>query len=202
MIFLYGDSHANNSFKNLPISYRNYHQNSVTMFRVGRDKQIINFNREEHNSDSVICIAYGEVDCRCHIQRQINLGRQEDDVIEDLVRNYFDSITHNICKPYRAIIVVAVIPPTRRHDYESLHGPIQHEFPFIGTDEDRVRYTSKVNKKIEEYCTKTGYIYFNPYGHYMRDDGTLRYELSDNIVHLGDNSVFLEEFIKLYSMVC
>ena len=44
------------------------------------------------------------------------------------------------------IIIVGVIPQTKQSDYEILNGPILHEFPFVGRDEDRVRYTNKVNK--------------------------------------------------------
>jgi len=37
------------------------------MFRIGRDNQIINFNNKEHDENSILWFAYGEVDCRCHI---------------------------------------------------------------------------------------------------------------------------------------
>jgi hypothetical protein len=92
------------------------------------------------------------------------------------------------------IIMVAVIPPTKQSDYESLHGPILHDFPFVGSDEDRVRYTKKVNKKIEELAKENHFIYFDPYSYYTRKDGTLKHELSDGMVHLGNNSYFLEKF--------
>ncbi len=96
------------------------------------------------------------------------------------------------------IIVVAIIPPTRQIDYESIHGPILHEFPFVGNDEDRVRYTNKVNLKLEELSKINNYVYFNPFDNYKREDGTLKHELSDNSVHLGDNSYFLEKFYDCY----
>ena len=198
MIYIYGDSHAFFSFKNLNLNYKDYHYASITMFRIGRDNIIINFNKSiiptEHD---IVVLSYGEVDCRCHIQRQINNGRDEDDIINDLVNKYFLTIRNNIVGPSK-IIIVGVIPPTKQNDYEILHGPILHDFPFVGTDEDRVRYTYKVNKKLEEYSNINNYIYFNPYAHYTREDGTLKYELSDSIVHLGDNSHFLEKFYDCY----
>ena len=73
-----------------------------------------------------------------------------------------------------------------------------HEFPFVGKDEDRVRYTNKVNKLFEELSNKNGYIYFNPYLYYTRPDGTLKHEFSDSIVHLRNNNFFLESFMDLY----
>ena len=106
--------------------------------------------------NDVIILSYGEIDCRCHIQRQINMGRDEDDIINELVDNYFLTIRNHIGKG--KIIIVGVIPPTKQNDYERIHGPVLHEFPFVGTDADRVRYTNKVNHKLEEYSVKNNYI--------------------------------------------
>ena len=200
MLYIYGDSHAKFCFKNLPIPYHDKHQSSITMFRVARDNTIMNFNNTEHDANSIICLLYGEVDCRCHIQRQINLGRNEDEVIHELVDNYFKTLQNNIVVS-KKVVVVGVIPPTKQYDYENLNGPILHEFPFIGSDEERVRYTCKVNMRIKHNCTIHGYIYFNPFDYYTRSDGTLKYELSDRCVHLGNNSYFLEQFIQLYNAI-
>ena len=208
MIYIYGDSHANLSFKNLPLPHHKFYENSITMFRVGRDKSIMKFDKEGIINDAsdasdpstriLISITYGEIDCRCHINRQINLQRDEDDIICELVNKYIDAIIDNIAGLDAKIVVVGVIPPTKQSDYEHLYGQITHEFPFLGSDQDRVRYTQKTNRLLEELSKKNNFIYFNPYLHYTRDDGTLKYELSDNTVHLGDNSHFLEKFVELY----
>jgi hypothetical protein len=95
---------------------------------------------------------------------------------------------------YKKVVVVAIIPPTRQKDYEKLNGPITHEYPFVGTDNDRVRFTRKANKLIEQLCLQNEYIYFNPYNHYTNEDGTLKHELSDSSVHIGNNYMFLKEF--------
>jgi hypothetical protein len=170
------------------------------MFRIGRDNLIVNFNNNDHNKDSIICIAYGEIDCRCHIQRQIDLGANEDAVVNELVHNYFRTIVNNI-KAHKKIIVVGIIPPTRPTDYATRNSPITDDYPFVGKDEDRVRYTMKMNVLIEEHCNINEYVYFNPYNYYTRDDGTLKYEFSDNTVHLGDNSFFLEKFMDVYKKI-
>jgi hypothetical protein len=199
MLHIYGDSHAYFSFKNLSVIHKNNYHFSVTMFRIGRDNIIINFNNNEIKSNDVIVLAYGEVDCRCHIQRQIDTGKNEDDIIYELVSTYFKTIKSNINNDTIKIIVVGVISPTKQNDYEIIHGPILDEFPFLGKDEDRVRYTNKVNNLLEELSYKYGYTYFNPYSYYTRPDGTLKHELSDSNVHLGDNSFFLEKFTELYN---
>lgn len=199
MIHIYGDSHGKFSFKGLTLPHKDYHEPSVTMFRIGRDNVIVNFDKSHNNKGNIFCLVYGEVDCRCHIQKQINAGRIEDYIIQELVHSYFKTIKNNITE-YKKIIVVGVIPPTNQSCYENIHGPILHEFPFIGTDEERVRYTQKVNKIIQELCNRDGYIYFNPYEYYTAPDGTLKYELSDTIVHLGDTSIFLHRFNELYKL--
>lgn len=198
MIYIYGDSHANYSFKNLPLSHYKYYENSITMFRIGRDNLIVNFKKESIANDiaSIIIFSYGEIDCRCHIHRQKGLDRDEDEIICELVNNYINTIKNNTAGLCATILIVAVIPPTKRSDYEILHGPITHEFPFLGCDADRVRYTSKVNTLLELFSVKNGYHYFNPYNYYTRADGTLKYELSDNTVHLGNNKHFLEMFME------
>ena len=196
MIYLYGDSHSNFSFINLNLPHTNNYSTSITMFRIGRDNKIINFNNDDHDENSIICISYGEVDCRCHIQQQINLNFNEDDIIQNLIEKYFKTIKNNINKHFK-IIIIGIIPPTSKICYENKNGPITHEYPFIGSDEDRVRFTNKMNNLIQEYCDNNNFIYFNPYSYYTRENGTLKYELSDSTVHLGDTNYFLEQFYNL-----
>jgi len=170
------------------------------MFRIGRDNTIINFNIDEHDVHSIICMVYGEIDCRCHIQKQIDLGKDEDTIIHDLVCQYITTVKNNVIHS-KHIIIVGVIPPTKQTDYEKNNGPITHEYPFVGSDENRVRYTRKLNQLLENMCQQNKFIYFNPHSDYTRDDGTLQYELSDLTVHLGDNSIFLRKFIELYESI-
>ena len=185
----------------------------ITMYRVGRDKEILEFDASEHNEQSILCFVYGEIDCRCHIHKQILRGRNEDDIIRELVTNYMGALQQTI-QDHMRIIVVGVIPPTTRSEYEGVHGSLveserqyihgvdkQNLVPFLGTEAERVRYTTKVNALLEELCATHGYIYFNPYAYYTRADGTFTYELSDRWVHLGNNEVFLDAFMKLYARI-
>jgi len=197
MIHIYGDSHAHDNFKNLKLPYNDLHRGGTTMFRIGRDNIIINFNRNMIKTGDILVIVYGEVDCRCHIQRQVDLGKNEDDVINELVNKYFNTIKNNTINLDVKIIIVAVIPPVERNDYERINGRLLSDTPFVGSDENRVIYTNKVNKLLEQLSNKHNYIFFNPYSYYTREDGTLKFELSDNICHLGDNSFFLEKFVEL-----
>ena len=197
MLYIYGDSHAEFSFKNLQIPHENRREYSITMFRIGRDGIIINCDvNTVNNKNNIVLMVYGEIDCRCHIQRQIDLGFDEDTVINNLVTSYFKTIQANVSN-VKHCIVTGIIPPVERNNYESLYGPITHEFPFVGTDTDRVRYTTKINALIKSQCDIYGYIYFYPYDYYTKENGCLNYELSDKIVHIGDNSYILEKFTLL-----
>lgn len=200
---IYGDSHAAISFKDLQIEHRNLFQFSRTMFRVGRDNQIINFEKEDNSRDRIFCLAYGEVDVRGHVGKQVHYGRHHETVCKELVDAYFLAIRNNI-REYKAIIVVAVSPPTSENDHKpcNLHsevtgGPI----PFVGTDWARVIYRNCLNKMLEEECSKSGYIFFNPYGPYTREDGTLKYELSDKCIHVWENTHVINEFQKLITSI-
>jgi hypothetical protein len=197
---IYGDSHAMLSFRGLNLDHRNLFQFSRTMFRIGRDNTIINFKPEHNSINRVFCLAYGEVDVRGHVGKQVYYGRHHDNVCKELVDAYFQTIRSNITT-YKAIIIVAVSPPTAKNDHEpcKIHtevagGPI----PFVGTDSDRVIYRNRINELLKEGCSKYNYTFFDPYDFYTRPDGTLKYELSDTCIHIGKNNYFLEEFYKLY----
>jgi hypothetical protein len=171
------------------------------MHRIGRDNIIINFNKNQIKEKDTIILVYGEVDCRCHIQRQINLGREEDTIIEELVSNYFRTIKNNV-QENTNIIIVGIVPPTYKLDHETLENyDTKNMFPTIGTNENRVRYTYKVNKLLNENANKNNYVYFHPYSYYTREDGTLKPELSDNILHIGNNTYLLEKFEELYKEI-
>ena len=105
-----------------------------------------------------VLLAYGEVDCRCNIQRKIDAGHEEDDVICELITNYFRTIRNNI-HPHAKVVIVSIIPPTKQNELESLHGPIAHAFPFVGTDEARSRYTKKMNFLLEQNAKQNGYYF-------------------------------------------
>ena len=199
-LILYGDSHASLSFKNLAINNRNLFHFSITMHRIGRDKQIINFKKNHCNKNKIFCLSYGEVDVRCHIGKQVHLGRNHLEVCEELVKRYFETIKELITE-YKAIIIVAILPPTDINDHspcnihtEATGGPL----PFVGTNQDRIIYTECINSLLKKYCLEFNYVYFNPYSHYTREDGCLKYEMSDKCIHIADNTYFLEEFKKIY----
>ena len=201
MIYIYGDSHGNFNFKNLNLIHKNCYHNSITMFRIGRDNIIINFNKSEIKENDTIVLVYGEVDCRCHIQKQIDLGKDEDAVIREIVTNYFITIKNNVPEKTNIIIVGVVPPKYKSNDETKENNDIINMFPIVGTNLDRVRYTAKVNALLEEMSNIHNYNYFNPYYYYTSPDGTLKPELSDNGVHILKNVFFLEKFMELHKKI-
>jgi hypothetical protein len=197
-IFIFGDSHAQFSFSGLLLKHSNLSQSSFTMNRVGRDEIIPNYNPIQDSENSVFVFSFGEVDARCQIHKQLLGGRCIDEILTNLVKNYINSIKKNIIKS-KKIIITAIIPPTRRYDYESIHGPIQHEFPFLGTDEERVTYTKLINDELKLMCMHNGFYFFDPYNIYKNPDGTLNHVYSDTLVHIGfgKNSDLLQSFMNL-----
>lgn len=196
MIYIFGDSHARYNFKNLDKPHVNLSHDSITMHRVGRDNSIVNFHISYNSSGNIFIILYGEVDCRCHIHRQLAEGRDLNSVCTLLVDNYFAAITNNIIN-YSKIVVCSITPSIRRVEYESVYGAVTHAFPFLGTDEERVTYTRLMNSLISKKCTEFGYIYLDVFEEYSRDDGTLKSELSDGICHIRENSFVLAKLKHL-----
>lgn len=190
-MYIYGDSHAMLLFHDCKLDHTNFFQYAITMHRIGRDSSIYNFKQEHNNSDRVFCIVYGEVDVRCHIGVQREKGREVDDICKELVTSYFKTIHTNITS-YKQIIIIAIPPPVEKEDHT--HGD---HVPFIGTNAERVDYTNRMNRLIEELCKEYSYTYFNPFDLYKRENGCLKYELSDNCLHIGKNDHFLTELDKV-----
>lgn len=193
MIHIFGDSHGGFLLKGSDIDYSDHSYPSVTMHRIGRDNIIVNYDKSYESTNSIFVFQYGEVDCRCHIHRQKILVRDVDEICNELVVQYFNTIKNNI-KQYKQIIICAVVPATQKHECENIHGPIKHEFPFVGTDDERVIYTNKMNILLKQKCLENNFIYFDPYDYYKNSNGTLNFSLSDNNVHIGDNRHIIEKF--------
>lgn len=197
MIYVFGDSHADFNMRGFNMQHINLYQVSITMYRIGRDNNIINFSSSYNSSNNIFLLFYGEVDCRCHIYRQIQLGRELNEIIEELVSAFFNTIKNNITD-YKQIIISSITPPICKEKHESIHGPTTHEFPFIGTDTERVLYTTLMNNKLSEYCHKYNYTFLDTYDHYSNENGLLYFEKSDYSCHIIDNK-FIHD--RIYNII-
>lgn len=203
-LHIFGDSHGNYNFLNIKYkNVRNNYSNSTTMYRVGRDKlKCIDFIASGIKNNDVVIYQFGEVDCRCHIGKQILLGRELDVVISELVNYYIESIKINLLNYTKIKIIICCIPPTMNQEtYEDFHGPITHEFPFIGTNIERSQYTKLVNYELNKKCIENNFHFLDYYYLYTNEEGTLKEELSDSIVHILDNSLILKKLYELTDIV-
>jgi hypothetical protein len=161
------------------------------MYRVGRDKEIIHFNKQYLGKENVFVFCFGEIDCRAHITKQVQLGREKEEIIKSLVDSYLNTIRLLITE-YDKIIICEVPPATRESDYHILHD----NFPFYDTDEERVENTLRMNSYLKE-ATKNTFVLLEYHNYYARADGTLKYELSDQCVHIKENRYIHEQLFNL-----
>ena len=178
-----GDSHCINGWNNII----KHHLGPVLCYSFGREKlnrcnirKLKNIN----NGDTVI-FCFGEIDCRCHINKYVNYKS----VIESIVNNYFESININIITSkinFKNVCVYNVIP--------SIQKEYAHDFPCLGTDNERKEYVLYFNEKIKEKCKIYSYVFFDIYEKYTDINGFLRKDLSDGNVHIR-NGTYINEFI-------
>lgn len=186
-----GDSH---SYFGWPNTVKQHHIGSVLCYSFGNEKlqrcDIRAFNIE--NGDTVI-FCLGEIDCRCHIHKHICETATYEQIINNIVDNYFEAIKLNItvsniiCKN---VCVYNVVPPVEKYNTAE-----NGEYPYLGSDEERKKYVLYFNQKIKEKCDEYNYIFFTIYDKYTDENGFLRKDLSDGNVHIRDG-IYINEFIQ------
>lgn len=176
-IYSVGDSHCNYTFNGIASGI--HYLPGVTMHRVGRDGDWISQVVQDLPHDHLLVFCFGEIDVRCHVHRQITeQNRQEQQVLSALVTAYESALcacTH----PNKGVL--CVVPPCR---YTVQKNNPQH--PFIGTDQDRLRYTRGLNVLLKDMCKRNDWVCIDVTEPYSASDGVLADELSDGSVHIGD----------------
>lgn len=190
-IHTFGDSHALEGWGNNIIEH---YISSILCYSFGVHKlnriDIRNFDIKD--GDSII-FCFGEVDCRCHIYKHITDTNTYQNIIDNIINNYFDAIQLNISVSqikFKNICVYNVVPPVEKYNTSE-----NHDYPYLGTDEERKNYVLYFNKKIKEYCIKYNYIFFDIYDKYIDENGFLNKDLSDGHVHIKDG-IHITNFIK------
>lgn len=185
-----GDSHSYVGWTGI-ISH---HLGAVLCYSFGKEKlnrcDIRNFNIKDGDT-IVFCL--GEIDCRCHIYKHITETTTYQDIINNIVDNYFEAIELNVSIlqiKLKNICVYNVVPPIQK--YNTLENP---EYPYLGTDEERKQYVLYFNEKLKKKCIEKEYIFFDIYDNYIDENGFLRKDLSDGNVHIG-NGIYINNFIK------
>lgn len=199
MMYAFGDSHINFYIRNFPLRIENLHSNSVTMHRIGRDAQIINFNPSFNGEGNIFILCYGEVDCRCHIGKEVEKGRDKKEVCETLVKNYINTIKHNIIA-YKKIIICFIPPAINKQEFVRYHGEYtpSHGHPIVGTDEERIENVRLMNALLKNECSKNGFEFLDCTEYYSNENGTIKTEYWDTTCHIQENN---EIHDKLYNIL-
>ena len=185
-----GDSHSSHGWSGIV----EHHIGPILCYSFGKEKldrcDIRNFDIKDGDT---IVFCFGEIDCRCHIHKHITEAVSYQDIITEIVDNYFEAIELNVYISQiklKNVCVFNVVPTIQK--YNTWENP---EHPFLGTDEERKQYALYFNKKIQEKCIEKEYIFFDVYNNYTDENGFLRKDLSDGNVHIG-NGVFINKFIE------
>jgi hypothetical protein len=188
MIYAFGDSHINFYIRNFSLHIENLHENSITMHRIGRDNQIIKFNLSFNGENNTFLLCYGEVDCRCHINKQVERGRDKKEVCETLVKNYINTIKNNIIR-YKKIILCFIPPAVNKGEFVKYNGEYtpDHGYPTIGTDEERVENVAIMNTLLRDECIKNGFEFIDCSIFYSTTNGTINPDYWDKTCHISDN---------------
>ena len=111
--------------------------------------------------------------------------------------DYFDAIELNITilqTKLKNVCVYNVVPPIQK--YNTGENP---QYPYLGTDEERKNYVLYFNKKLKEKCSEKNMVFFDVYDKYIDENGFLRKDLSDDIVHIK-NGIHIANFIKKHDL--
>lgn len=195
-VHIFGDSHYGTlhgcQIKDDSIRVNYYSLSPMTMHQACSLKKEFFTPLVELKGLLIFC--FGEIDTRCLIHKQIHeKRRQEDEVINTLADSFID----NMLSIHYPIAIMSVVPPIKffeeNYDSKAAH----HNFPFNGSDEDRSRYTRKLNIRLQEKCKEKNIIYINIYDAYKDEKGFLRKEDSDGGVHISNKSKAYEVIKQL-----
>lgn len=199
MIYTYGDSHSMFGWRDVNITRVNInHLGPKLMYSFGRDNSIVtNLNLLRPGDCIIFC--FGEIDCRCHVHKFVNKNNQTYmDTIDHIVSLYMQTVINNanICKSKDVkVCVYSVPPPIKRID-----GIENQEYPFLGTDYERLSYHQYMNQALKQKCIENDLLFFDVYKYYSDSEGFLIRDYSDGICHIK-NPIFIEQRIKEYGLI-
>lgn len=149
-------------------------------------------SRNEIDKHSWWIFSVGEIDIRCLFHKQIyTYNRQEDDVIETLVDDYISNI-QSLNHPQT--ILCTIIAPAKTEGFEAQQQhTINSQYPFIGSDTDRNRWTLKTNTYLKAMCHNKNIHYIDIYTLFKNSDGFLDHQYIDaDMIHVAKNDKIVD----------
>ncbi len=196
-IHTFGDSHSSAGWVHIP-GIEIHAIGPILAYSLGRDAtprfNIANKHYNVKENDTVI-FCLGEIDCRGHVHKHITPNKSYQQVIDEVIVNYLKGIEMNV-RQFRKlrVCVYNVVPPIEKDKVAIEFQKMHPEWPFLGTNKERLLYHKYFNKRALEECDKRGYIFIDIFDKYADENGFLRTNLSDGITHI-ENPIYLKEVV-------
>ena len=179
--FIIGDSHILHLWSHVIYQWLR----GRTCYRFGK-KNLKDYNlhllieQSGLTDGDLVIFSVGEIDCSCHVHKHVSKTRSYEDVIDDLIKNYFETVNLLVkdsgLKLY--VYIYNVIPPLKKDNLTDANRPI------IASKEDRLKFCKYFNKRAKQQCAENGFGFFDIYDKYADEEGYLIESLSDGYFHI------------------
>jgi hypothetical protein len=139
-------------------------------------------------SEDVLLFCFGEIDVRNWVNVHLKRGKLE--LFKDWTTDYLNKIASIPSVAKKA--VMGIVPPAPKDKIDKAGT----QFPVTGTDVERVEYNRRFNSLLAEGCQTRGFVFVD-LSSYADQNGLMRAELSDNSVHIANNTILLKTLVDL-----
>lgn len=239
-IHIFGDSHSRIYSSPYLSNYicNVYYIGPITMHRVGRDQPTLEELKElskkyyieylpkakkeyKHmaypaddtiKNNDIVLFVFGEIDIRNHYAKQIEKGRNKNEILESLVNSYIETILQNKANHTNVKFgVQSINPPV---DEKNLKESIK-EYPIQGTIKQRIEATQLINALLKRSCQENDLLFIDTSTYYQNDESLfpvnginsecMLYEMDtrikDNNVHIHmENPEGIEQAFKMANL--
>jgi len=188
VIHVIGDSHLRPFVFKRPFSL--HHISQATAYNLNKDssfsqsKRYLNsFLPAINKQRDVLLLVFGEIDARVHIYLQYEKNNEKisiERLIDATVEKYGEAIRR--LKDEGFAVCVHGIPPAARKDFES-------KLPFLGSPEQRSDISRIFNRKLDEFCQKSGVPFIDMQLIAADENGFIKKEYAADEVHLNTKIV-------------
>ena len=139
--------------------------------------------------EDLVMFCFGEVDCRAHLKKQMDLQRRSlDDIVEECVDRYFSVIMDYSSRG----VSMSLWGPVASHGIENPYTT----GPSFGTPEERNQITEKFNVYLKSLCLEKGIPFATAFYAMTEDVGDnvrkTNVFYTDSVgIHLNQNSVMM-----------